>query len=174
MRIAVYTLTRDRLEYTKHCFETLMANAGLPYDHFVVDNGSTDGTPQWLRENESSFKHITLLPENIGISKASNLMLDEIMKGGYDLIIKMDNDCEVLSDNILRDVVEIYWQILNPRDQMILSPRVMGINKQPHRVKSINILSYTIAWKNLKYYLHSISSVASEKDIENYIINGYE
>jgi hypothetical protein len=43
-RVAVLTLTRDRLEYTQHCFAKLHENAGCDFDHFVLDQGSTDGT----------------------------------------------------------------------------------------------------------------------------------
>ena len=50
MKFAVLTLTRDRLEYTQHCFETLRQNAGCDYDHYVLDQGSEDGTRVALAE----------------------------------------------------------------------------------------------------------------------------
>jgi len=140
MRIAVYTLTRDRLEYTKHCFASLKEKAwGYPYDHFVLDNGSTDGTITWLRENEPQFKKVLYMPENVGISKGSNTILKEIFAGNYDLIIKMDNDCEVISDNILGQLVEIFDDAFNLRYNIMLSPRVTGINNQPHRTSHITL-----------------------------------
>lgn len=131
MKIAIYTLTRDRLEYTKHCFASLSRNAGYPYDHFILDNGSTDGTQIWLQNQK--FHHVTLLPSNIGISAGSNLMLNEIFKGNYDLIIKMDNDCEIVTTNILVPVVKIFKTLRKWNESMILSPHVIGINKQPSR-----------------------------------------
>jgi glycosyltransferase involved in cell wall biosynthesis len=132
MRIAVYTLTRDRLEYTKHCFETLRSKAGVSFDHFVLDNGSQDGTKEWLEENRDMFKRLNFQTENVGISKGSNICLDAIGKG-YDLIIKMDNDCEVVSDNILGQIAEIYEAIGEFSPKYVLSPRVEGINNQPTR-----------------------------------------
>jgi GT2 family glycosyltransferase len=142
MRIAIYTLTRDRLEYTKHCFASLKANAGLPYDHFVVDNGSTDGTPIWLMQQQ--LHHVALLPENVGISAGSNMLLDEIFKSEYDIIIKMDNDCEVWTKNILLHVSDLVSAMNESKMQMVLSPRVEGINKQPHRVKTFHFACYHI------------------------------
>ena len=47
---AVLTLCRDRLAYTQHCFETLRDNAGCDFDHFVLDQGSMDGTDEWLEQ----------------------------------------------------------------------------------------------------------------------------
>jgi len=42
MKIAIYTLTGDRLEYTKYCFDLLQKKAGYSYDHYIADNGSTE------------------------------------------------------------------------------------------------------------------------------------
>lgn len=144
MRIAIYTLTRDRLEYTKHCFKTLRDNAGMDYDHYVLDNGSTDGTAEWLEENESQFKEVVLVPGNVGISSGSNMLLDEIFKSEYDIIIKMDNDCEVWTKNILQHISELITAMKESKMQMILSPRVEGINKQPNRVKTFKLTVYNI------------------------------
>ena len=131
MKIAIYTLTRDRLEYTKHCFATLKAQSwGYPYDHFVFDNGSQDGTVDWLRHEYKPF-FLARDDYNKGISLASNILLSEIFHGNYDLIIKMDNDCEVISPNILQQLTEIFAEAGN---RFILSPRVEGINRQPKRI----------------------------------------
>ena len=115
IKVAIYTLTRDRLEYTKHSFETLKKQAWYDYDHFIIDNGSTDGTQQWLKDNKSEFKKVILLPENVGISKGSNMALDIIFATDkYDLIVKMDNDCEVVSDNIIGQLCQIFEDSFNP------------------------------------------------------------
>ena len=48
MRVAVLSLTRDRLVYTRHCFAKLHEFAGCEFDHYVLDQGSKDGTDEWL------------------------------------------------------------------------------------------------------------------------------
>ena len=144
MRIAIYTLTRDRLEYTKHCFASLREKAGMPFDHYVIDNGSTDGTATWLQLNSEFFKKVVLLPENIGISEGSNRLLDEILKSEYDLIIKMDNDCEVVTENILVQLEAVFERLKMDNRQMVLSPRVEGINKQPRRAFYDHVNGYKI------------------------------
>jgi hypothetical protein len=65
---ALYTLTWNRLDYTKHCLETLRAQAGYPYDHIILDNGSSDGTVEWLRRPD--FHAVVRYPVNAGISRA--------------------------------------------------------------------------------------------------------
>ena len=140
MKIAVYTLTRERKAYTEHCFNMLWQNAGMPFDHFIVDNGSTDGTAEWLTANSSHFKTLTLLPENVGISKASNLALNHIGNGS-DLIVKLDNDCEIITPGLFREMVRVYEFAGR---SLLLSPRVEGINRQPKRVYGIDIGGYAI------------------------------
>jgi glycosyltransferase involved in cell wall biosynthesis len=110
MKIAIYSLTFNRLQFTIPCFNSLWKQS-YPYDHYVLDNGSTDGTLDWLTKNKDKFKEIISLPFNKGISKGSNTLLDVICKKDYSLIIKMDNDCEIISLDILENIVNIYKTI---------------------------------------------------------------
>jgi|GEM_PF-1329032 len=137
MKIAVYTLTRDRLAYTKACFSELREKAGISFDHFVVDNGSQDGTADWLSDELRArrLKGLTLNPANEGISAGSNTALEHIRKIGspYDLVVKFDNDCFVKSENVLGQMAEIFESIGPFASRFVLSPRVEGINRQPSR-----------------------------------------
>jgi glycosyltransferase involved in cell wall biosynthesis len=93
--------------------------AGCEYDHFVLDQGSTDGTVEWLREHEIPAVE---LPENIGINRGLNLMLDTIELEDYDVVVKFDNDCELLTPNTLANVCR-----LAVGGNIILSPRIHGL-----------------------------------------------
>lgn len=125
MRVAVVSLTRDRLLYTRHCFGALRRFAGIAYDHYVVDQGSQDGTPGWLDAYKWWFAETTHLPANIGISSAMNLVVDRI-SGDYDVIVKFDNDCELVAENTLRDVCQLALE-----GNAILSPRILGLIRPP-------------------------------------------
>lgn len=123
MNIAVISLTRDRLDYTRHCFAKLHEFSGCTFDHFVVDQGSSDGTQDWLREQKIPSY---LLPQNIGINRGMNLVLDVLADEAYDVIVKMDNDCELTQPNTLRDVCSLVME-----SACILSPRILGLNNPP-------------------------------------------
>ena len=140
MKVAIYTLTRDRILYTKRCFRSLWQNAGYPVDHYVIDNGSADGTVEWLANNKSRFALVVLCPENIGISRASNLALD-IIGDNYDLVVKMDNDCEIVTPNLVAEMVKVFRDAPRP---MMLSPRVEGINRQPKRAYTLTVGGYEV------------------------------
>ena len=125
MNVAVLTCLRDRLEYTKHCYPTLVENAGCGFDWYVIDQGSTDGTQEWL---ESQAAHVTLAGENLGICPGLNRLLDDIITGDYDVVCRWDNDCEVLTPDTLRAVCEAADE-----HGWILAPTVLGLRHPPSR-----------------------------------------
>jgi GT2 family glycosyltransferase len=125
MNVAVLTLTRDRLDYSKTCFRTLRENAGCDYDHFVVDQNSADGTGAWLLDQDDL--DVCLLSENVGISRGLNLLLDEALNpADYDVIVKFDNDCELVQPDTLRQVCELVMET-----GWFLSPKIRGLNNPP-------------------------------------------
>ncbi len=122
-KVAIFTLTKDRLEYTKRMLKSLREKTSVPFDHFIVDNGSTDGTREFLKGIECERVKVVLNDVNKGISIASNQALDMI-GDNYDFIVKIDNDCEILTDSWLKpllDMIEFCGR------KIILSPRVLGL-----------------------------------------------
>jgi hypothetical protein len=121
VRVAVLTLTRDRLPYTKHCFATLQKHAGCAYDHYVLDQASEDGTVDWL--NEQDDLDVVFASENIGINQGLNHLLDySVDLDAYDVVVKFDNDCELLTPDTLAVVCDAALG-----NDMILSPRIHGL-----------------------------------------------
>lgn len=133
MNVAVLTLTRDRLPYTQHCFQTLRDKAGCEFDWFVLDQGSTDDTPGWLLDQDDITT--TLLDENIGICRGLNLLLAESCDpADYDVLVRFDNDCEVLTPDTLRIACEAAAD-----HQAIVAPRVLGLNNPPPTVCTLQL-----------------------------------
>jgi glycosyltransferase involved in cell wall biosynthesis len=143
VRILVITLTRDRLEYTQPCFRKLRENAGCEFEHWVLDNGSRDYTPQWLTDelNFAGIQAAFLRDENLGISGGMNFVLDKMdeWEEDFDVIVKFDNDCELTEPDTLRTVAE-----LTLAGNAILSPRILGLNNPPQATGTFNIADRTI------------------------------
>jgi len=118
-KLAVYTLTRDRLDYTQRMLKQL-ENCGMEFDHFILDNGSTDGTQDWLKGREN----LILLSRNTGLWTGINIvkMFTNNFEN-YELVLKLDNDLEFPEDDWLRKLVDTY----EARDFDILTPFVEGI-----------------------------------------------
>ena len=127
IKVALFTITYDRLGYTKKSFDSLKKTAGYSYDHYIVDNGSKDGSQKWLAKNFDK-DHLILNKDNKGISIASNQALDLIKRSdSYDVIVKFDNDCMCLTPNWLNKMVEIY----KSNHLLALSCYVQGLKDNP-------------------------------------------
>ena len=132
-KIAVYTMTRDRLDYTQRMFSQL-SKCGVKFDHFVLDNGSTDGSAEWLKEQRLKYLHCS--PDNKGLWRGIELILKE-NEGfkDYDLILKLDNDLEFPQDDWLLRLIERY----NKGNFDLLSPFVEGIQNGAGGRERLNI-----------------------------------
>lgn len=51
---SIVILARNQLEYTKKCLESIGRCTDVPYELVIVDNGSTDGTAEYLAEFRAS------------------------------------------------------------------------------------------------------------------------
>jgi len=50
LRVAVFTLTMNRLEYLKETVETMVATTNYPFDWYVVSQGTKDGSIEWTKD----------------------------------------------------------------------------------------------------------------------------
>jgi hypothetical protein len=166
VNVAVLTLTRDRLAYTQHCFQTLRENAGCDFDHWVLDQGSTDGTAEWLW-GECVMGHVfsEVLRENIGCCRGWNHLLGDALAHdnvrGYDVIVTFDNDCEVLTPDTLRVVAG-----LAAEHETILSPQVRGLMHPPPTLGAFWLGDHTVYEKPIigNIFFMAIPSVLFTRD----------
>lgn len=135
LRVAVYTLTMNRLDYTKAMAAAANKLAGYPFDWYVIDQGSTDGTQEWIkrltRDEGSKWRkklQYRLYEKNVGLAKGWNNMVDWLVKEGeYDVVIKVDNDAQMMTDGWLEAMVQIFRRNRN----VCLSPYVEGLDASP-------------------------------------------
>ena len=97
-------VTYNRLEMTKICVEHIFKHTKYPFILTIVDNGSTDGTQEWLVNNSFAISQVIQLEKNIGVAKASNVAW---RSGPDDYYIKLDNDMVVRRDGWLGELVEL-------------------------------------------------------------------
>lgn len=122
MKIAIFTLTKDRLELTKQMMASLDKNTHIPFDHYIIDQGSTDGTVEWLKTFTYKLGKLYVFPlvKNIGINSGDNFALDKIGMG-VDVILKLDNDALIMTDSWLEKCLSV----LKPK--LIVSPFILGL-----------------------------------------------
>ena len=75
-------------EWLDRCLRSLLAQTLQPVEIVVVDNGSTDGSVDWLRR---AFPGVRVLaqPENLGFARATNL---GIRASGGEFVVFFNND----------------------------------------------------------------------------------
>lgn len=130
-KVAILSITRDRLEYTKKCFRSLVDSEGNTPDWYVIDNGSQDGTVEWLK-CYPRLKQVTTFTENQGLSVAYNTGVQSLMTA-YDYILHFDNDAYVVTPKIITNLLK---HAENPMFKaFVLSPAITGIQNQPMRHK---------------------------------------
>lgn len=99
-KIGVVIPTLNNLEYTKKCVASI-ERFGLSEEivFIILDNGSTDGTLEWLKEWKSPFqKIISLSKENRLVNKSWEEGRVMAKDAGCDFVAFINNDIEVGSD----------------------------------------------------------------------------
>ncbi len=88
-------------EYIEPCLETLVASDYAPLEVLVVDNASTDGSPEFVRE---SFPSVGLLlnDRNEGYAAGANAGVKAALDGGADYVLLLNNDVELAPDAVAR------------------------------------------------------------------------
>lgn len=86
--------TWNGLHLLADCLKALHFQTSNGFQVCVVDNGSTDGTVDWLRNEHPTVKIIKLL-YNTGFSRAVN---EGIKSSDDDLVVLLNNDTVVRSD----------------------------------------------------------------------------
>lgn len=99
-RILVITVTYNAMKWVDRCFGSLR-DSRHPVDVFVVDNGSSDGTAEYIRNH---FPEVMLhcTGENYGFGKANNIGLEYALANGYDYVYLLNQDAWVFPDTFDR------------------------------------------------------------------------
>ncbi len=117
-RVSLVMLAHNQAAVTRRTLEALLQSTYADVEAVLVDNGSTDGTPEVLsafeRDAASRGWHVRRIgfPENVGAVAGRNAAL-EVLSGGQ--VVFLDNDVvigrrswlEILREELARDGVGI-------------------------------------------------------------------
>ena len=89
MKTTIIIPNYNGLSFMEPCFEALDRQTTKDFKILVVDNGSTDGSVEWLKEKQIPS---IFLPENTGFSGAVNV---GIKAADTPYVILLNNDTKV-------------------------------------------------------------------------------
>lgn len=94
--LLVIIVTYNALKWIDKCVNSV-CQSSVGADLFIVDNGSKDGTAEYIKQ---SYPFVTLIErkENLGFGKANNIGIEYALKNKYDYVYLLNQDAWVLPD----------------------------------------------------------------------------
>lgn len=120
-KVALVSVCHNHLDVTKKFMESVLgelyAQLGSKYELYILDNGSSDNTYEYLLEcekNNKSFVHVYKSDINLGFAGGNNLLINEIFRRNtecleledYSNIILINNDT-LITKKAIDKLVEV-------------------------------------------------------------------
>lgn len=142
MTTSIMMVTYNRLELTKRMFDNFIKSTDSPFRLIVVDNGSTDGTVEWLTQLKPDTPHcqgyVTHFNEKnmgIGIGRNQGLLIADKFNDPY--LCTIDNDIE-LHKGWLTECLGVVKS----------NPKVaIGVNFEGKNYPLVMMNGYQVQWK---------------------------
>jgi len=135
-KVGIVVLTYNCIDYTRGCLSSLRALAYPDFMVVVVDNASTDGSPDIIRKE---FPEVTLLPqsENLGFTGGSNVGIQWCLAQDFDAVLLLNNDTVVAPDFLA-------WMVPHLACSCMVTPKIVSMN-QPE-VFGVCMGEYDLHW----------------------------
>ena len=122
-RFLTIIVTYNGMKWIDKCIHSVLSSS-IKSDIFVVDNASSDGTPDYIAKNFPTVL-LTRCPKNLGFGAANNIGLQYAIDKGYDYVYLLNQDAWVKEDTFEK-LISIQKQ--HP-EYGILSPMQLEANE---------------------------------------------
>jgi GT2 family glycosyltransferase/tetratricopeptide (TPR) repeat protein len=120
---SILILTYNQLAHTKACLESIARHTPEPHELILVDNGSTDGTREYLREYARQHERVSVIANrtNLGFAAGNNQGLT-LATGRQVLLLNNDT---VVTPGWLRNMLKVLRDhpqtgVVGPRSNRVL------------------------------------------------------
>jgi rhamnopyranosyl-N-acetylglucosaminyl-diphospho-decaprenol beta-1,3/1,4-galactofuranosyltransferase len=126
-KVLVIIVTYNRLNDLKDCISALQKQTYKDFDILVVNNGSTDGTKEWLDSQE--FLHI-IHQDNLGGAGGFYSGMKYMVENRYSWLLMMDDD-GIADKDELKNLMEGYSYVKEKEGKDIILNALVA-NKDDH------------------------------------------
>ena len=102
MKISVIIPTYNRKKTLARAIQSVINQSLSPFEILIIDDGSNDGTEEWVKENFQNIKYI--YQNNHGVSSARNIGIEN---ANGDWVAFLDSDDEWLPNKLYEQVKAI-------------------------------------------------------------------
>ena len=102
MKISVIIPTYNRKKTLARAIQSVINQSLSPFEILIIDDGSNDGTEEWVKENFQNIKYI--YQNNRGVSSARNIGIEN---ANGDWVAFLDSDDEWLPNKLHEQVIAI-------------------------------------------------------------------
>ncbi len=170
-KVSIVLITWNGIEFIKKTIPKLLSLKYPKKEYIFVDNGSTDGSTQYLKKLKEENRDISIRiienEENLGISRAKNQGAAEA-KGDY--ILFLDDDILIENCDFLANIIPFYQKLDKPAFVMPFFLELGEIEKGSTR--TYGTYYYLFGIKKLKPRKKISSILKYEKDIQIPIAQG--
>ena len=126
IRISIIIVSWNSKDYLASCLESILrVPLSIPHEIIVVDNNSSDGSPEMIQER---YPHVKLIRNsaNYGFAKANNIGL-KTADGEFLYFINSDVD---VMDGCMEKLFEF---MLRNSDVGVSGPKIIGVDRKVQR-----------------------------------------
>jgi GT2 family glycosyltransferase len=105
-QVSIIILNWNGKENTINCLEALKLTTYSNYETIVVDNGSTDGSVKYFRDNYPWIK-ILENGKNLGFAEGNNVAIREVLKNKKSKYISLLNNDTIVKPDWLEKLVDV-------------------------------------------------------------------
>ena len=96
--ILAVVVAYNSMRWAERCYNSLRTSS-VPCDVLMIDNGSTDGTQEYILKNYPEVEVIGT-GSNLGFGRANNIGLQRVLDEGYDYCYLLNQDAWVMPETL--------------------------------------------------------------------------
>ncbi len=160
---SIIILTHNQLEHTQLCLQSIEQHTNQRFELIIVDNGSTDGTLNYLRKytNHRNNVHVIANRENLGFAAGNNQGL-AVAVGNY--LLMLNNDT-IVTEGWLTNLLSVFERY---SDVGIVGPVSNNVSG-PQQIKEVSYQSL----EKMHQFAKEWSAAHKEQTIEYRRVVGF-